>query len=71
MCTKYLINIVLFQHLESVIKARLPGIQSLINKSIGDIEKELDYLGRPVAIDAGVESRVSSFWCKFEFKIIT
>ena len=35
-------------------KARLPGIQSLINKSIDDIEKELDYLGRPVAVNAGV-----------------
>jgi hypothetical protein len=43
-----------FQHLESVIKSRIPGIMSLINKSIDELESELSYLGRPVAIDAGV-----------------
>lgn len=42
------------QHLESVIKARLPGITSLISKSIYELESELDSLGRPVSVDAGV-----------------
>lgn len=45
-----------FQHLESVIRARIPGIISLINKTIDELETELDYLGRPVAVDAGVSS---------------
>ena len=43
-----------FQHLESVIKARIPSITSLINKSIDDLESELDHLGRPIVVDAGV-----------------
>ncbi|KAL5989359.1 hypothetical protein ACLOJK_010249 [Asimina triloba] len=44
---------ILSKHLESVIKARIPGIQSLINKSIAEIESELSRLGKPVAADAG------------------
>lgn len=52
-----------FQHLESVIKARIPGISSSINKNINELEADLDYLGRPVAIDAGVRTLyVSSIW---------
>ncbi|CAK7356216.1 unnamed protein product [Dovyalis caffra] len=31
------------------------GITSLINRSIDDLESELDHLGRPVAIDAGAQ----------------
>ncbi|XP_024030675.1 LOW QUALITY PROTEIN: dynamin-related protein 1E [Morus notabilis] len=54
MGSEYLAKL-LSKHLEAVIKARLPGIQSLINKSIDEIETELDYLGRPVAIDAGAQ----------------
>ena len=45
-----------FQHLESVIKARIPSITSLINKNISDLESEMDHLGRPIAVDAGVSS---------------
>ncbi|KAE8661859.1 Dynamin-related protein 1E [Hibiscus syriacus] len=45
---------VLSQHLESVIRARLPGITSLINKSIEELEAELSHLGRSVAVDSGV-----------------
>ncbi|KAH9620829.1 hypothetical protein KSS87_015136 [Heliosperma pusillum] len=41
------------KHLESVIKSRIPGLQSLISKTIIDIETELSRLGRPVATDAG------------------
>ncbi|XP_031494428.1 dynamin-related protein 5A [Nymphaea colorata] len=41
------------KHLENVIKSRIPGIQSLINKSIVELEAELARLGKPVAADAG------------------
>lgn len=44
----------LFQQLETVIKARIPGIMSMISKRIDDLEAELDHLGRPTSIDAGV-----------------
>ncbi|KAK1325637.1 hypothetical protein QJS10_CPA01g01906 [Acorus calamus] len=43
----------LSKHLESVIKSRIPGLQSLINKSILELESELSRLGKPVAADAG------------------
>lgn len=42
------------QHLENVIKAKIPGIQSLINKTILELETELNRLGKPIASDAGV-----------------
>ncbi|ONK69156.1 uncharacterized protein A4U43_C05F19930 [Asparagus officinalis] len=41
------------KHLEQVIKSRIPGIQSLINKSIAELESELSRLGKPIAADAG------------------
>ncbi|EFJ15632.1 hypothetical protein SELMODRAFT_422698 [Selaginella moellendorffii] len=44
---------VLLKHLEAVIKARIPSIQSLINKTITELEAELDRLGRPIDADAG------------------
>ncbi|KAK6919983.1 Dynamin stalk domain [Dillenia turbinata] len=43
----------LSKHLETVIKSRIPGLQSLINKTISEIESELSRLGKPVATDAG------------------
>ncbi|OVA14696.1 Dynamin central domain [Macleaya cordata] len=43
----------LSKHLETVIKSRIPGIQSLINKSIAELESELSRFGKPVAADAG------------------
>ncbi|KAF6146076.1 hypothetical protein GIB67_033435 [Kingdonia uniflora] len=43
----------LSKHLETVIKSRIPGIQSLINQSIAELESELNRLGRPIAADAG------------------
>ncbi|KAF8413326.1 hypothetical protein HHK36_001305 [Tetracentron sinense] len=43
----------LSKHLETVIKSRIPGIQSLINKSIAELEAELSRLGKPIAADAG------------------
>ncbi|KAL1828638.1 hypothetical protein DCAR_0207879 [Daucus carota subsp. sativus] len=44
---------VLSKHLESVIKSRIPGLQSMINKTIIDLETELSRIGRPIATDAG------------------
>ena len=43
-----------FQQLEAVIRARIPSITSLINKTIDELESEMDHLGRPIASDAGV-----------------
>ncbi|GJX98871.1 dynamin-related protein 1A [Tanacetum coccineum] len=40
-------------HLETVIKSRIPGLQSLINKTIIELESELSRLGKPIATDAG------------------
>ena len=55
----YFLLLIRFQHLEAVIRARIPSITSLINKSIDELEGELDHLGRPIAIDAGVRSFIS------------
>ncbi|CAL0312582.1 unnamed protein product [Lupinus luteus] len=43
----------LSKHLETVIKSKIPGIQSLISKTIAELESELTRLGKPVAADAG------------------
>ncbi|KAJ8491846.1 hypothetical protein OPV22_013567 [Ensete ventricosum] len=44
---------VLSKHLEQVIKSRIPGIQSLISKTVAELEGELSRLGKPIAADAG------------------
>ncbi|XP_071932760.1 dynamin-related protein 5A [Coffea arabica] len=44
---------ILSKHLEAVIKSRIPGLQSLINKTIIELETELSRLGKPIATDAG------------------
>ncbi|KAL3516774.1 hypothetical protein ACH5RR_023676 [Cinchona calisaya] len=54
MGSEYLARL-LSKHLESVIKARIPSITSLINKSIEELESEMDHLGRPIAVDAGAQ----------------
>ncbi|KAM5573253.1 hypothetical protein ABKV19_013007 [Rosa sericea] len=54
MGSEYLAKL-LSEHLESVIKARIPAIASMINKSIEELESELDHFGKPVAIDAGAQ----------------
>ncbi|XP_038684219.1 dynamin-related protein 1B isoform X2 [Tripterygium wilfordii] len=41
------------KHLERVIKSRIPGLQSLIAKTITELETELSRLGKPIATDAG------------------
>nr|XP_043607426.1 dynamin-related protein 5A-like isoform X3 [Erigeron canadensis] len=43
----------LSKHLEGVIKSRIPGIQSLISKTVADLEAELSHLGKPISVDAG------------------
>jgi hypothetical protein len=40
--------------LEAFIKARIPGIQAMINKQIDELESELNQIGRPLSNDAGV-----------------
>ncbi|KAF3445326.1 hypothetical protein FNV43_RR10502 [Rhamnella rubrinervis] len=54
MGSEYLAKL-LSKHLETVIRARIPSITSLINKSIDELESEMDHLGRPVAVDAGAQ----------------
>ncbi|KAM0854446.1 hypothetical protein ACQ4PT_050430 [Festuca glaucescens] len=44
----------LSEHLEAVIKAKIPSIIAMINKTVDEIEAELDRLGRPIGGDAGV-----------------
>ncbi|KAG4950911.1 hypothetical protein JHK82_045859 [Glycine max] len=44
---------VLSKHLESVIKSWIPGLQSLINKTIIELETELKRIGKPIAADTG------------------
>jgi len=51
--------------LETVIKSKIPGIQSLISKTINEIETELTRLGKPVAADAGVSLLLFSSHFKF------
>ncbi|RZC93284.1 hypothetical protein C5167_030404 [Papaver somniferum] len=41
------------KHLETVIKSRIPGLQSLINKSIAELEAKFSRFGKPFSSDAG------------------
>ncbi|KAF0930145.1 hypothetical protein E2562_030311 [Oryza meyeriana var. granulata] len=54
MGSEYLAKL-LSQHLEAVIRARIPSITSLINKTIDELESEMDQIGRPIASDAGAQ----------------
>ncbi|XP_008232292.1 PREDICTED: dynamin-related protein 1E [Prunus mume] len=54
MGSEYLAKL-LSKHLETVIRARIPSITSMINKSIDELESEMDHLGRPIAVDAGAQ----------------
>ncbi|XP_078441984.1 phragmoplastin DRP1E-like [Wolffia australiana] len=54
MGSEYLAKL-LSRHLENVIKSRIPSITSLINKTIDELESEMDRLGRPIALDAGAQ----------------
>ncbi|KAJ6320734.1 hypothetical protein OIU78_016013 [Salix suchowensis] len=54
MGSEYLAKL-LSKHLESAIRARIPSITSLINKTIDELESEMEHLGRPIAVDAGAK----------------
>ncbi|KAG9452977.1 hypothetical protein H6P81_005881 [Aristolochia fimbriata] len=54
MGSEYLAKL-LSKHLETVIRARIPSITSLISKTIEELESEMDHLGRPIALDAGAQ----------------
>ncbi|KAF3320541.1 dynamin-related protein 1C [Carex littledalei] len=45
----------LSKHLEAVIRARIPSIISMINKTIDELEAELDRMGRPIGGDQGAQ----------------
>lgn len=53
--TLFLILSPCLQHLENVIRQRIPSIISLINKTIDELNAELDRIGRPIAVDSGVK----------------
>lgn len=40
--------------MEVVIRQKIPSIIALINKTIDEINAELDRIGRPIAADGGV-----------------
>ncbi|XP_042486070.1 phragmoplastin DRP1C [Macadamia integrifolia] len=54
MGSEYLAKL-LSQHLEMVIRQRIPSIIALINKTIDEINAELDLLGRPIGSDGGAQ----------------
>lgn len=54
MGSEYLAKL-LSQHLELVIRQRIPSIISMINKTIDELNAELDRIGRPVAADGGAQ----------------
>ncbi|KAH9625431.1 hypothetical protein KSS87_023298 [Heliosperma pusillum] len=54
MGSEYLAKL-LSKHLEIVIRQKIPSIIALINKSIDEINAELDRIGRPVAADGGAQ----------------
>ncbi|XP_057507376.1 phragmoplastin DRP1C-like [Actinidia eriantha] len=45
----------LSKHLESVIRQRIPSIIALINKTIDELNAELDRIGRPIGVDGGAQ----------------
>ncbi|PIN12167.1 Vacuolar sorting protein VPS1, dynamin [Handroanthus impetiginosus] len=54
MGSEYLAKL-LSQHLEKVIRQRIPSIIALINKNIDELNAELDRIGRPIAVDGGAQ----------------
>lgn len=54
MGSEYLAKL-LSKHLEAVIRARIPSIVALINKTVDELDAELDRLGRPVGGDSGAQ----------------
>ncbi|KAF1874554.1 hypothetical protein Lal_00029981 [Lupinus albus] len=54
MGSEYLAKL-LSQHLELVIRQKIPSIIALINKTIDELNAELDRIGRPIAVDSGAQ----------------
>ncbi|KAA8529767.1 hypothetical protein F0562_034133 [Nyssa sinensis] len=54
MGSEYLAKL-LSQHLEAVIRQRIPSIIALINKTIDELNAELDRIGRPIGADGGAQ----------------
>ncbi|KAL2509724.1 Dynamin-related protein 1C [Forsythia ovata] len=54
MGSEYLAKL-LSQHLEVVIRQRIPSIIALINKTIDELNAELDCIGRPIGVDGGAQ----------------
>ncbi|KAK8657423.1 hypothetical protein V6N13_035664 [Hibiscus sabdariffa] len=54
MGSEYLAKL-LSEHLELVIRLRIPSIIALINKTIDELNAELDRIGRPVAADGAAQ----------------
>ncbi|KAL7110790.1 hypothetical protein ABFS83_05G048600 [Erythranthe nasuta] len=54
MGSEYLAKL-LSQHLEKVIRQRIPSIIALINRTIDELNAELDRIGRPVGVDGGAQ----------------
>ncbi|KAK8714931.1 hypothetical protein V6N13_042276 [Hibiscus sabdariffa] len=54
MGSEYLAKL-LSEHLELVIRLRIPSIITLINKTIDELNAELDRIGRPVAADGAAQ----------------
>jgi hypothetical protein len=44
--------------LEQVIRQKIPSIIALINKTIDELNAELDRIGRPIAVDSGVSNEI-------------
>ncbi|CAK9158577.1 unnamed protein product, partial [Ilex paraguariensis] len=54
MGSEYLAKL-LSKHLETVIRQRIPSIIALINKTIDELNAELDRIGRPISLDGGAQ----------------
>ncbi|XP_010273812.1 PREDICTED: dynamin-related protein 1C [Nelumbo nucifera] len=54
MGSEYLAKL-LSQHLEAVIRQRIPSITALINKAVDELDAELDRLGRPIGTEGGAQ----------------
>lgn len=52
----FFLHVFSYQHLETVIRQRIPSIIALINKTIDELNAELDRIGRPIAVDSGVRN---------------
>ncbi|PKA56091.1 Dynamin-related protein 1C [Apostasia shenzhenica] len=54
MGSEYLAKL-LSKHLETVIRQRIPSIIAMINKTINELETELNRIGRPIGSDTGAQ----------------